>query len=237
MSFKKYTNGAWQEMSSVKKYYNGAWREVSFVRKYVNGAWQDVYPNLKYIGIQYGERGLNDRIESKTSPYTDEYLYCDVSKVSNYAGFEWDLEYPTTDVTDCFYGEIQITSNRELLPNLELRIRSCLVAYNNYWGEYDIDNTSGKTYLSDVSLSIYYMDGTSRYIDLLAEGIVSYAYGGMVLSYNKKISEIYPSETNGQKTIQRLYYSESIGTSVDKYAFEGEFSIYPTDASKYQFTF
>lgn len=49
MALKRYSDGAWNNVSTIKRYSNGAWVNCSFVKKYVNGAWEIIYPSERYL--------------------------------------------------------------------------------------------------------------------------------------------------------------------------------------------
>lgn len=55
MPVKKYTNNAWQDITTLKKYRNNAWEECSTAKKYNNNAWQDVW-----------SRGMSIRFDRST---------------------------------------------------------------------------------------------------------------------------------------------------------------------------
>ena len=89
MALKRYSGGAWNNVSAIKRYSGGAWVNCSFAKKYINGAWETIYPSERYLikdgaikegysviplWVDYAGGNLTDNITENTAAgYTNIY--------------------------------------------------------------------------------------------------------------------------------------------------------------------
>ncbi len=110
MSVKKYTGGAWQNISSAKRYSNGTWREVSEVKAYKNGAWERVFPDevlVKYCSLDLSEYEMNVqciqvsenelKISFRSNIDTSLLFYLDCSQIITDVEFIFSADYSPDD--------------------------------------------------------------------------------------------------------------------------------------------
>ena len=100
MSLKKYSNSAWQDITTLKKYKNSAWEECSIAKKYNNSAWQEVWSRDMVVKLDrvVMHNGANYTISLRDNGYGINYTitgaetedntpHAIVLGISNYAGF------------------------------------------------------------------------------------------------------------------------------------------------------
>ena len=162
MALKKYSNSAWQDISSLKKYKDNAWQDCIVAKKYKDGAWQDIWSRdmivkLDHVGM-YG--GATYDIALRDNGYGINYY---INGVATAEGIPHAIVLAINNLNGFYETTVRFTFNMEVSPaNGGLYLMRSDVTTKLFESTYTSTNTISQTYSLNGEKNMYFVIDTHQ---------------------------------------------------------------------------